>query len=116
MKIISHIICPGNSVVAVINRKKGDLLLLYVGFGQIGDNANPVLVKGQQRSRMRVSRVRLDNSITFRGYFGLVDNQLVAHPRLFLLLGIFERHFELTRIMELELRLDKGRSFIELLP
>ncbi len=65
MKMVAEIIRPCNSTVAVIDPKKGDLLLLDAGFGEIGDDADSVLVVGEDRSAVRVGGVGLDDSIAF---------------------------------------------------
>jgi len=50
--MVSEVVSPRNSIVSIIDPKKGDLLLPIASFGEIGDNTDPILVVGEQRPRV----------------------------------------------------------------
>lgn len=63
MKVIPEIVSLGDSLMPVVDSKERDLLLLLIGFGEVGNDANSVFVKGEDRAWMRVGRICPYNSI-----------------------------------------------------
>ena len=54
MEVVSHVIGFGDSVVAIVDAEERDLSLSDVGFGEVGNDTDSVLVMGEYGSRMTV--------------------------------------------------------------
>jgi hypothetical protein len=63
MEVVSEEICSGDSVVAVVDSEEGDLSLLAAAFGEIGDDADAVLVVAEKWAGVRVGRIPPDYAI-----------------------------------------------------
>lgn len=104
MEVVPEEICLGDSVVAVVHCEEGDLSLLCAAFGEIGDDADAVLIVGEKWAGVRVGRVPPDYAVRLRGYFGLVDQQRLNRALRFqLLLHISQLQLEGGGVREVEL-------------
>ena len=73
MKVISHVVGFGYSLVAIVDSEEGDHFGFGGGFGEVGDDADSIFVVGEHGSWVTVGGVGFDDAIGFGGYFGFID-------------------------------------------
>ena len=83
MKVVTHVVCLCDSVIAIVYSKEGDLLFFEGSFGEIGDDTDSIFIVGEDGAWVTVGRVCFDDAIGFGWDFSFIDGDVSACILLF---------------------------------